>query len=136
MRKLFKSASVGAALFAGVALAAHAAQPVDAGPTATQIAALPSAGQVSAAIELPPVTVTPPESLSYSTPGFGPKAGPRNAVKVPHFQVWAGYDATIALHPYTSAEAQGPCPEGGGNSRADCPNLIKSSKYEQAPFTD
>jgi hypothetical protein len=57
-------------------------------------------------------------------------------VRATHFRVWAGYDADVALHPYTSN--CGPCPEGqiGTGCGESHGTMIKPSKYERSPFTD
>ncbi len=108
-------------MFTGLAMAACAGPTtlVDVGTTGMQIAALPSGGQVSDVTLLPSVTV-------YTS---GPRASSANTVKGGHFQVWAGYDADVALHPYTSN--LGPNPEG--TKAADA---IKHSQYERASLTN
>jgi|SRR5215469_10752829 len=61
---------------------------------------------------------------------------PGRAATPPHYQVPAGYDADVALHPYTSGF--GPCTEGASPSQG-CHNAtshpIPPSHYERPPFT-
>jgi hypothetical protein len=95
-----------------------------AGATATQIAALAPGGASPNAIRLPNLTVFPPGNQPY-TSRSGPRGGSANTVTVAHFRVWAGYDANVALHPYTSNL-------GPGAEAAP----IRPSHYERAPFTD
>ena len=116
---------VSAAMFIGIA-AAYAAPVRDSGvaPTATQIAALALGGASANAIALPDLAVYASESQPY-TSGFSPRGGSENTVRATHFQVWAGYDASVALHPYTSNI-------GPGTEAAP----IQHSRYERAPFTD
>jgi hypothetical protein len=136
----FKSAALSVAMFTGVALAAYAdpVQRADVGPTRTRIAALPHDGEAPNSI--PPVTVhAPAEGPAYYDPyttGLGPRASSANTVKAEHFRVWAGYDADVALHPYTSNV--GPCAEGALGSGCDRPTgkVIQPSHYERRPFTD
>jgi hypothetical protein len=96
----------------------------DAGTTATQIAVLPRGGASPNAIALPVLVVYAPESQPY-TNGFSPRGGSENTVRAAHFQVWAGYDASVALHPYSSNI-------GPGTEAA----RIQPSRYERAPFTN
>lgn len=53
----------------------------------------------------------------------------------PHYRVPAGYDANVAMHPYTSG--LGPCTEGAVPSQG-CHNAtshpIPPSHYERPPF--
>jgi hypothetical protein len=118
-------AVVNATMFIGIATAFAAPVPrSDAGTAVTQIAALAPGGVSPSAIALPDVAVYAPESQPY-TSGFSPRGGSGNTVRAAHFQVWAGYDASIALHPYTSNI-------GPGTEAA----RIQPSRYERAPFTD
>lgn len=61
---------------------------------------------------------------------------PGRAVTPPHYRVPAGYDADVAMHPYTSGF--GPCTEGANPSQG-CHNAtshpIPPSHYERPPFT-
>jgi hypothetical protein len=114
-----------AAMFTGIAAAY--ADPVrlsDDGTAAPQLAALAPAGASPNAVALPDLTVYAPESQPYAS-GFSPRGGSANTVRAAHFHVWAGYDASVALHPYTSNI--GPGPEAAP---------IQPSRYERLPFTD
>ena len=116
---------VSVAMFTGITIAHADPVPLpDFGPAATQIAALPPGGVSPDTIALPGLTAYAPESQPY-TSGFSPRGGSENTVRARHFQVWAGYDAMVALHPYTSNI--GPGTEGA---------RIQPSLYERAPFTD
>lgn len=61
---------------------------------------------------------------------------PGRAVTAPHYRVPAGYDADVALHPYTSG--LGPCtqnavPDQGCHHAQSHP--IPPSHYDRPPFT-
>ena len=61
---------------------------------------------------------------------------PGRGVTAPHYRVPAGYDADIALHPYTSG--LGPCtpnavPDQGCRHPESHP--IPPSRYDRPPFT-
>jgi hypothetical protein len=125
MHVLCKFAMVSAAMFTGIATAY--ADPVrlsDAKPAATQLAALVPAGASPNAVALPDLIVYAPESQPYAS-GFSPRGGSANTVRAAHFHVWAGYDASVALHPYTSNI-------GPGTEVAP----LQPSRYERAPFTN
>jgi len=110
---------VSVAMFIGIAIAyADPVQLSNVAP-ATQIAAL-----APSATKLPNLTVYPAVRQPY-TSGFSPRGGSENTVRAIHFRVWGGYDASVALHPYTSNI--GPGPEAA---------RIQPSRYERAPFTD
>lgn len=83
-------------------------------PVCAQIAAAPPGSVV-----LPYVTI---QGQGGSNPG--------------HYQVPAGYDSDVTLHPYTSG--LGPCTEGAQPSqgcRHPTGRPIPPSHYEQPPFT-
>jgi hypothetical protein len=125
MRGSCRFAVVSAAMFTGIATAYAGPVPLsDAGTAATQIAALAPDRASPSVTKLPNLTVDPRESQPY-TSGFSPRGGTANTVRATHFQVWGGYDASVALHPYTSNI--GPGPEAAP---------IQPSRYERAPFTD
>jgi len=112
MRDFARSAALGAAILTLGALAANA-DPVGRTNTAAtppQISALPSSTPVPV-IQLPPVNV----------PGYVPST---------HYQVPPGYDADVAMHPYTSG--LGPCTEGASPSQGchhDTGKPISPSHY-------
>ncbi|MGA8398649.1 MAG: hypothetical protein WB697_02085 [Stellaceae bacterium] len=61
---------------------------------------------------------------------------PGRAVTAPHYRVPAGYDADVALHPYTSG--LGPCTEGAVPSQGchhPTGHPIPPSHYNRPPFT-
>jgi hypothetical protein len=122
MNIFWKPAVLSAAMLTGIAFGASA----DPGTTTLQIAALPQGGATSAVVKRLDVSVDPPERHPYAS-----GTGPANRVGSPHFRVWAGYDADLALHPYTSN--LGPCAQGAGGS---CAIVIPPSRYERPPFTD
>jgi hypothetical protein len=125
MHVSYKFVVVSAAMV--IAIAAAYADPVpsaDAGTAATQLAALAPAGASPNAVALPDHAVYAPESQPYAS-GFSPRGGSANTVRAAHFHVWAGYDASVWLHPYTSNI-------GPGTELAP----IQPSRYERAPFTD
>ena len=125
MRIYCRSAMVSAAMFTGIAMAYAGPMPLsDAEAAATQLAALAPGRASPGAAKLPNLTVDPRESQPY-TSGLSPRGGTANTVRAAHFQVWGGYDASVALHPYTSNI--GPGPEAA---------RIQPSRYERAPFTD
>jgi hypothetical protein len=116
---------VSVVMFTGIAIAyADPVQISDVGTAATQIAALAASDASPNTIALPDLAAYAPESQPYMN-GFSPRGGSANTVRATHFQVWAGYDASVALHPYTSNI--GPGPEAAP---------IQPSRYERAPFTD
>lgn len=59
-----------------------------------------------------------------------------NHIYTQHYRVPVGYDADVAMHPYTSNI--GPCPEGAAPSQG-CSHPtgtpIQPSHYDHAPFT-
>ncbi len=125
MHVFCKFAMVSAAMFTGIATAY--ADPVrlsDAKPAATWLAAVAPGDAPPNAIALPDLIVYAPESQPYAS-GFSPRGGSANTVRAAHFHVWAGYDASVALHPYTSNI-------GPGTEAAP----IQPSRYERAPFTN
>jgi len=73
-----------------------------------------------------------PDARGYSA--YARPATPRPSA--PHYQVPAGYDADVALHPYTSGI--GPCTEGASPSQGchhPTGQPIPPSHYERPPFT-
>jgi hypothetical protein len=125
MRVSCRFVMVSAAMFTGIVPAYAGSVPLsDARTAPTQIAALAPGRVSSSAMALPNLAVFSPESRPY-TSGFSPRGGSANTVRATHFQVWAGYDASVALHPYTSNI--GPDPEAAP---------IQPSHYERVPFTD
>ena len=104
---------------------------------------LPAAAQVAQprapSATLPEIFVAPgvSDARHYSpyTSGAGPRASSMNNIVAPHYQVPAGYDADVAMHPYTSGI--GPCTEGAAPSqgcRHPTGHPIESSHYERMPF--
>jgi hypothetical protein len=91
-----------------------------------------------AAATLPEVVVRPrPDPSWYYDPytsGHVQRPSSLNHVAFRHFKVPAGYDANVAMHPYTSG--MGPCTEhhdlGCGPSSRGW--VIKPSQYERPPF--
>lgn len=125
MRVSCRFAVVSAAMVTGIATAYAGPVPrSDAGSAPTQIAVLAPGRVSSSAMALPNLTVFSPESQPH-TSGFSPRGASANTVRASHFQVWGGYDASVALHPYTSNI--GPGPEAAP---------IQPSHYERTPFTD
>ncbi len=118
MRIFCRSGTVSAATVAALALAACSEIAVP-GP---QVAALPPGAEAS--------DVTPPAVTAPT----GPRASSSGTVRSDSFQVWVGYDADVALHPYTSGV--GPCPEGTLGAGCDPLHgqVIRPSSYERAPF--
>src|SRR5579859_2613063 len=116
MRRISELAVLGAAMLIGTVAAVYAEPPLVAelGAAAAQLAALPPEGTTLASLMLPMVIVYPPDNNKPSTRGFGPRAGSARTVTATHFRVWAGYDAEVTLHPYTSGV--GPCPEGSNST--------------------
>ncbi len=133
MRAFCRSMTIGAAIVTGLALSGCAGSPQLSrfGTVGTQIAALPPDGTVSDVVA-PPLASPLPGQPS----GTGPRANSANRVNASRFEVWAGYDADVALHPYTSNV--GPCPEGslGTGCGQAAGSVIKPSHYEQGPFAD
>ncbi len=119
MRIFCRSGTVSAALVAALALAACTEVAVP-GP---QIAALPTSDAVSDVM---------PAGLSGGA--AGPRASSAGTVRSGTFQVWAGYDADVSLHPYPSGI--GPCTEGVNGAGCDPLHgqIIRPSHYERAPF--
>jgi hypothetical protein len=77
---------------------------------------------------------------SAQTAAFGTPAAPPQVVpsshNPPHYQVPAGYDADVAMHPYSSG--LGPCPDNaqpaqGCHHPESTP--IPPSRYDRPPFT-
>ena len=61
---------------------------------------------------------------------------PGRTVTAPHFRVPAGYDADVALHPYTSG--LGPCPQAAAPDQGchhSTSQPIPPSHYDRPPFT-
>lgn len=95
---------------------------------------------------IPPTAVTLPEVVVHAMPpdwrydpytsGGTAKASSLNHIPFKHFKVPVGYDADVAMHPYTSAF--GPCAEGGRGAGCEPWHgyLIKPSRYERPPFTN
>jgi hypothetical protein len=101
-----KSLSLSAAVLAATIVVANVhADAANADPRVTQTAA--------ATVTLPPVVVhpTPPSSWYYDpyTSGRSQHASSLNHVPWSHYKVPVGYDANVAMHPYTSGF--GPCAE-------------------------
>jgi hypothetical protein len=102
------------------------AQGADTATVQNQVAAAPTT------VTLPTIVVHPvPDQSWYYDPytsGHGPRPSSMHTMKAEHYKVPPGYDANVALHPYTSNF--GPCPNGGTGlcSRA------ASSYYEIWPF--
>ena len=83
----------------------------------------------AAATALPDVFV--PGAHGYG--GYTTRAAPGRSA--PHYRVPAGYDADVALHPYTSG--LGPCPQGATPSQGchhPTGHPIPPSHYDRPPF--
>ena len=120
-----KFAVASLAMFTGVATPyADPVQLSDVGMAPVQIAAAATSDVVPNAIALQDRTLYAPDSQPY-TSGFSTRGGSANTVRAPHFQVWAGYDSSVTLHPYTSNL-------GPGTETV----RIQPSRYERTPFTD
>jgi hypothetical protein len=126
-----KSLSLGAVLAATIAVADVHANAADQNPRVTQTAA--------AAVTLPPVVVHPTTQPSWYydpyTSGHAQRPSSLNHIPFSHYKVPVGYDANVAMHPYTSG--MGPCtdnaqPAQGCRHPQSTP--IPSSGYERAPF--
>lgn len=84
------------------------------------------AGAVAQTAYPPPYGAPATTLPEVVVPGHGPS---------PHYRVPAGYDADVALHPYTSG--LGPCTEGATPSQGchhDTGHPIPPSHYERPPF--
>ncbi|HVH81246.1 MAG TPA: hypothetical protein VM782_17740 [Stellaceae bacterium] len=89
---------------------------------------------------LPEVVVRPPtqdpQSYDPYTSGIAGRPSSMNHIYTQHYRVPVGYDADVAMHPYTSNI--GPCPEGAAPSQG-CSHPtgtpIQPSHYDHAPFT-
>jgi hypothetical protein len=122
---------LGAALLAG-GVATGNANPVcrtDTGscePSGQYFAALPTpaAPSTSSSITLPEVTVYAP----YSCHGRGPRVSSCGTIRNEHYEVPLGFDANVAMHPYTSG--MGPWPGPGTWVIIDKP----PSHYERWPW--
>jgi len=130
-----KSASLGVAMLAAVVTVANAS--ADAAEPMQQVAQ--TAGAAAGAVTLPEVVVHPsPQPGWYYDPytsGRAQRPSSLNHVPFQHYKVPIGYDAAVAMHPYTSGF--GPCTEGANPAqgcRHPTGNPIPPSHYERAPF--
>jgi hypothetical protein len=116
MHKVMNTALLGAALFGTLVFGAVA----EAAPSIT----LPEIG-VSAAAP------GNPSMMPYSS-NVGPRVSSHNTIPYIHFDVPAGYDDNVAMHPYTSAIS--PCTEGGTGSGCNRPTgkIILPSHYNKS----
>jgi len=90
-----------------------------------------TAGAVAQTAYLPPYQA--PAAATTTLPQV---VVPGRAATSPHYRVPAGYDADVALHPYTSGV--GPCTEGASPSQGchqETSHPIAPSHYEHPPFT-
>jgi hypothetical protein len=131
-----KSMVLGAALLAG-SVAAGNANPVcrantgSCEPSGQYFASFPTpaAPSTSSGITLPEVTVYAPYSYApYSCHGLGPRVSSCGTIRNEHFEVPLGFDANVAMHPYTSGI--GPWPGPGTWQIIEKP----PSHYERWPW--
>ena len=129
-----KSASLGAAVLAAIAVVANA--PAHAAEPTRQVAQIPRA---VGTVTLPPVVVRrqPPASWYDDLYTSGRAERPSSLSHRPfyHYKVPVGYDSNMAMHPYTSGF--GPCAEGASPSqgcRQPTSNPMPASHYERPPF--
>jgi hypothetical protein len=122
--------------FATVVFAAAASANADAMEQSAQVA---QTSEALATTALPEVIVRPlPPSRWYYNPytsGRTQRPSSLNNILFQHFKVPPGYDAAVALHPYTSG--LGPCTEGAQPSqgcRHPTGTPIPASRYEHSPF--
>jgi hypothetical protein len=90
-------------------------------------------------VTLPEVVVHPdPRPGWYYDPytsGRAQRPSSLNHIPFQHYKVPVGYDAAVALHPYTSGF--GPCAEGASPAqgcRHPTGNPMPPSHYERSPF--
>jgi hypothetical protein len=126
-----KVAGLGAALFASVLAIATA----NASVTHRELVALTGEAN-SASATLPDVTInrTAPFASLYDT-GHSPKASSEHYIPGSHYTVPPGYDAMVAMHPYTSG--YGVCTEGASPAQGchhPTGTPIPPSHYERMPF--
>jgi hypothetical protein len=121
--------SLSAMIFAAIVTAA----------SADPIQQVSQAAAGAAAVTLPEVVVRPrPDPSWYDDPytsGRAQRPSSLNHIPFQHYRVPAGYDAAVAMHPYTSGF--GPCTEGAAPAqgcRHPTGNPIPPSRYERPPF--
>jgi hypothetical protein len=126
-----KVAGLGAAIFASVLAIATA----NASVTHQELVAL-SGGANSVSATLPDVTISPPAPFaSFYDTGHSPKVGSEHYIPASHYTVPPGYDAMVAMHPYTSGF--GVCTEGASPAQGchhPTGTPIPPSHYERMPF--
>lgn len=119
---LRKSVIVGALVFTAGAIGLPASRQADA-----QVAPAPAPSATLPEVFVPGA----PDARGYGA--YTSPAIPRP--NTPHYQVPAGYDADVAMHPYTSGI--GPCTEGAAPSQGchhPTGHPIEPSHYERMPF--
>jgi hypothetical protein len=131
-----KSASLGVAMLAAAIVTAANAR-ADAGTPMQQVAQI--AGAAAGAVTLPEVMVHPsPQPGWYYDPytsGRAQRPSSLNHIPFQHYNVPAGYDAAVAMHPYTSGF--GPCIMGATPAqgcRHPTGDPVPPFHYERPPF--
>jgi len=130
-----KSANLGVTMLAAVVTVANAR--TDAADPMQQVAQ--TAGAAAGAVRLSEVVFHPgPQPGWYYDPytsGRAQRSSSLNHIPFQHHKVPAGYDAAVAMHPYTSGS--GPCAEGASPAqgcRHPTGNPLPPSHYERSPF--
>ncbi|HEY1795903.1 MAG TPA: hypothetical protein VGG57_07270 [Stellaceae bacterium] len=126
------AAGLGAALVASMLTFTAA----NASTTHQELVAL-TGGANNGAVTLPEVTISPaaPSGVSLYDTGHSPKVSSEHYIQPSHYQVPAGYDGMVAMHPYTSG--MGVCTEAASPAQG-CSHPtgtpIPASHYDRVPF--